>query len=112
MKRFTKIVSCMLGIVLLFNVTACGTTKCSHSQSSEITKAATCKETGIKTYTCSVCGDSYTEEIAKLTTHSYTSKVTKTATCKESGIKTYTCSVCGDSYFYLISISNLMCNFA
>ena len=88
----------MLGIVLLFNVTACGTTKCSHSYSSEITKAATCKETGIKTYTCSVCGDSYTEEIPQLTTHSYTSKVTKTATCKETGIKTYTCSVCGDSY--------------
>ena len=88
----------MLGIVLLFNVTACGTTKCSHSYSSEITKAATCKETGIKTYTCSICGDSYTEEIPQLTTHSYTSKVTKTATCKESGIKTYTCSICGDSY--------------
>ena len=98
MKRFTKIVSCMLGIVLLFNVTACGTTKCSHSYSSEITKAATCKESGIKTYTCSICGDSYTEEIPQLTTHSYTSKVTKTATCKESGIKTYTCSICGDSY--------------
>ena len=88
----------MLGIVLLFNVTACGTTKCSHSYSSEITKAATCKESGIKTYTCSICGDSYTEEIPQLTTHSYTSKVTKTATCKESGIKTYTCSICGDSY--------------
>ena len=88
----------MLGIVLLFNVTACGTTKCSHSYSSEITKAATCKETGIKTYTCNVCGDSYTEEIPQLTTHSYTSKVTKAATCKETGIKTYTCSVCGDSY--------------
>ena len=56
----------MLGIVLLFNVTACGTTKCSHSYSSEITKAATCKESGIKTYTCSICGDSYTEKIGMI----------------------------------------------
>ena len=97
MKRFTKIVSCMLGIVLLFNVTACGTTKCSHSFSSEITKAATCKETGIKTYTCSICGDSYTEEIPQLTTHSYTYVITKTATCEKNGEIKYTCIYCGKS---------------
>ena len=30
------------------------------------TQTATCKEAGVKTYTCSVCGDTYTEEIAKL----------------------------------------------
>ena len=46
------------------------------------TKAPTCKETGIKTYTCTCCGDSYTEEIVKLTTHSY-----------EEG----TCTICGGS---------------
>ena len=46
------------------------------------TKAPTCKETGVKTYTCTTCGDSYTEEIAKLTAHSY-----------ENG----TCTVCGGS---------------
>jgi len=63
------------------------------------TTAPTCKEAGIKTFTCTVCGDSYTEEIAKLATHSYDAGVeTKAPTCKEAGIKTFTCTVCGDSY--------------
>lgn len=71
---------------------------CSHSYASTTTKEATCKETGIKTYTCTLCGNTYMEDIAKLTTHSYTSKIIKEATCKETGAKTYTCGVCGDSY--------------
>lgn len=63
------------------------------------TKAPTCKEAGIKTFTCIVCGDSYTEEIEKLITHSYDAGVeTKAPTCKEVGIKTFTCTVCDDSY--------------
>ena len=63
------------------------------------TKAPTCKEAGIKTFTCIVCGDSYTEEIEKLITHSYDAGVeTKAPTCKEAGIKTFTCTVCDDSY--------------
>ena len=98
MKKIAKILSCVLSIVMLFSVTACGDKQCSHSYTSNVTKEATCKETGVKTYTCDVCGDSYTEDIAKLTTHSYTSNVTKEATCKETGVKTYTCGVCGDSY--------------
>ena len=47
-----------------------------------MTKDATCKETGIKTFSCTVCGDSYTEEIAVSTEHSYTDGV---------------CTVCGGS---------------
>ena len=63
------------------------------------TKAPTCKESGLKTYTCTICGDSYTEEIPKLTTHSYDGGVvTKTPTCAVVGIRTYTCPICGDSY--------------
>ena len=34
-----------------------------HSYTSAVTKAATCSETGVRTYTCA-CGDSYTETIA------------------------------------------------
>ena len=41
-----------------------------HSYTSKITKAATCKEAGVKTFTC-LCGDSYTESIPKLTTHTF-----------------------------------------
>ncbi len=94
-----------------------------HNYSSKITKAATCTENGIKTYTCSRCSDSYTESIpaaghkwtaadcdsAKTCSvckktdgsplgHNYSSKITKAATCTENGIKTYTCSRCSDTY--------------
>ena len=41
-----------------------------HAYESEVTKAPTCTETGLTTYTCSVCGNSYTEEIA-VTDHTY-----------------------------------------
>ena len=69
---------------------------CSHSYTSKVTTAATCTSTGVRTYTCSSCGDTYTESIAS-TGHSYTSKVTS-ATCTSSGYTTYTCSGCGNTY--------------
>lgn len=37
-----------------------------HSYTSKITKAATITSTGIRTYTCTRCGDQYTEVIPKL----------------------------------------------
>ena len=63
----------------------------------KVTKAATCKEEGTKTFTCA-CGETKTEKIAKLTTHTFDAgKVTKEASCKEEGTKTLTCSVCGET---------------
>lgn len=67
-----------------------------HSYTSEITSPATHLKEGVKTFTC-VCGDSYTENIAKLETHTYTSEVTTPATHTSIGIMTYTCG-CGDTY--------------
>ena len=58
---------------------------------------ATCTETGSVTYTCSVCGDTYTEE-TDLAEHTYEVTETTDATCTEDGRTTYTCSVCGDTY--------------
>lgn len=58
---------------------------------------ATCTEKGSVTYTCSVCGDSYTEETDMLE-HSYEIVDQKDATCTEDGYTKYECSVCGDSY--------------
>lgn len=66
-----------------------------HSYTSKITKAATCTEDGVKTFTCS-CGDSYTETI-DATGHSYSSKVTA-PTCENGGYTTHTCGNCGHSY--------------
>ena len=58
---------------------------------------ATCTEAGSVTYTCSVCGDTYTEE-TDLAEHTYEVTETMDATCTEDGSTTYTCSVCGDTY--------------
>ena len=71
-------------------------TECSHSYTSQVTTEATCETAGVRTYTCSLCGDSYTESIAALG-HSYESVVTA-PTCTDKGYTTYTCSLCGDSY--------------
>ena len=70
-----------------------------HTHSYAVTSetAATCTEAGSKTYTCSVCGDSYTETITALG-HSYALTGETAATCTEAGSKTYTCSACGDNY--------------
>ena len=47
-----------------------GSTECSHSYTSKVTTAATCTASGVRTYTCSLCGDSYTQAIPA-TGHSY-----------------------------------------
>lgn len=68
-----------------------------HSYTSKVTTAATCTSTGVRTYTCSVCGDTYTETITALG-HDYEVTATKAATCVTAGSKTYTCTRCGDTY--------------
>ena len=60
--------------------TVCGyDTACSHNYSSVTNRQPTCTSTGLKTYTCSKCGDSYTQVLSAVA-HKY------------SGGK---CSVCG-----------------
>ena len=94
---------------------------CDHAYTSHVTTAATRGKDGEKTYTCSLCGDSYTEVIAasghkysngKCTvcgnvdpncSHSYTSKVTTSPTCTATGLRTYTCTKCGDVYHETIA---------
>ncbi|MGN0443715.1 MAG: hypothetical protein ACI4F5_03775, partial [Acutalibacteraceae bacterium] len=93
-----------------------------------ITTAPTCTTEGVKTYTCSVCGGTYTETIpakkhnwGKWTYDAETRKHTRTCsndpthketnsctfddgvittapTCTTDGVKTFTCSVCGGTY--------------
>ena len=69
-----------------------------HSYTSKVTKAATCTENGVTTYTCS-CGDSYTKNEPKALGHNMGSwTVTKEATCTQSGTKTRSCQRSGCSY--------------
>ncbi|MBR7179407.1 MAG: discoidin domain-containing protein, partial [Oscillospiraceae bacterium] len=66
-----------------------------------VTAEPTCTEAGVKTFTCSVCGHTYTEEI-DATGHSYDEGVVTTEpTCGKDGVKTFTCT-CGDSYTEVI----------
>ncbi|MBR6918296.1 MAG: hypothetical protein IKN38_08935 [Clostridia bacterium] len=61
-----------------------------------VTTPATCAAAGVMTYTCTVCGETRTEAIAKTTTHTWnTGEVTTPATCAAAGVMTYTCTVCG-----------------
>ncbi len=65
--------------------TACGNEETAdHTwNSGSITKQPTCKEEGEKTYTCTVCGGTKVEPVAKLTDHTYDND------CDTS------CNVCG-----------------
>ncbi len=69
--------------------------ECAHKWGNGVvTKEASCTETGVKTFTCSVCGDTKTETIKKIS-HSYGEwTVTKAATCTASGQRKHTCKVC------------------
>ena len=106
----------------------CGDTQyAAHTwDSGKVTKAATCKDTGEKLYTCTACGETKTEAIAKTNNHTYGSwekntaenhkhtckvcgnvetaahtwdsgKVTEAPTHTKEGTKTYTCTVCGET---------------
>ena len=92
-----------------------------------VTKQPTCKEEGVKTFTCSGCNGTKTEPVEKTTTHTYgawtkvddtthkhtcsvcskeetashtwnSGNITKQPTCKEEGVKTFTCTGCNATY--------------
>ena len=83
---FTGQGTCMMECIV------CGLTQSDgdHSYGYEITQEATCGADGEITYTCSVCGDSYTETIP-VTGHSFSYTYQNATTCLG------TCSVCGSS---------------
>ena len=60
----------------------------------KVTTEATCKNTGVKTYTCNNCSETKTEVIP-MTDHIWDNgKVTTKPSCIKPGVKTYTCSAC------------------
>lgn len=62
----------------------------------EVTKAATCGAAGEKTFTCTVCGATKTEEISATGEHTPVEVPAKEATCTEAGHAAgKQCSVCG-----------------
>ena len=102
MKKFTR-KSLYVVIVLLsiFFLTACDFSlgpKCEHEYDCIVTKEATCKEKGEKTYTCSICQHSYKESVPKSNEHSYESSINENTSCTSKGRITYVCKECGYSY--------------
>ena len=65
-------------------------TECDHNYSSKVTGEATCETDGVRTYTCSVCSDSYTEVIPG--GHTYTNGACSRCGAEEPEI-TITCDL-------------------
>jgi len=70
--------------------------ECKHSYQTTVIKTATCTEEGTVNYTCTICEESYTENV-RANGHSYYSTVVN-PTMTSGGYTVHTCSVCGDSY--------------
>ena len=69
-----------------------------------VTTAATCKDFGANSYTCTLCAETKTEQTPKLTTHSWNGGViTTAATCKDFGVRTYTCTICNETKIEQVS---------
>ena len=58
-------------------------TPCEHAYTSRVTTDATCVKEGVRTYTCGLCGDSYTEAISATGVHAYDDA--NDADCNECG---------------------------
>ena len=73
------------------------TAKLNHTYTEKVTKEPTCSLAGEKTLTCSACGDTKTESIAKdATKHHYVHINVVDPTCEENGYTSRTCE-CGDT---------------
>ena len=83
---------CLTGSTIHYNYVL----PCFHSYTSEITTPATCTENGVKTYTCSECGDVYTEAIPATGHNAGEWEVVTNSSCTAVGEKVKKCTVCGE----------------
>ena len=77
-----------------------GYKKCSYVHAydkGKITQQPTCAEQGLLTYTCRVCGTTYTEAIEPTYQHKMDKGTVITEpTCTTTGLKRYCCKTCGN----------------
>jgi S-layer homology domain. len=100
-----------LSTALARGYTPCSECVLSHSHtwnSGNVTTAATCAKAGVRTYTCTVCGQTKTESISATGNHTWnTGKITTAATCSKAGVRTFTCTVCGKTRTESISATGI-----
>ena len=69
--------------------------KLEHQYESAVTKEPNCAVEGEMTYTCTLCGDSYTEPIEVIPHTPGAAQTTVEPTCTKEGEKVIKCTVCG-----------------
>lgn len=90
--KYLKFTMCIF--VLCIALSACKE-NCAHAYESKTTQAPSCTQTGVETFTCTLCQDSYTTQIPVLE-HSFDEgMIEQEATCLNEGTKKYTCTGCG-----------------
>lgn len=70
-----------------------------HIYQSTVTIEPTCSKEGVRTYTCALCGDSYTEAIATISHDYQPTGRTVAPTCTTEGFDVYKCTYCGKETF-------------
>ena len=71
-------------------------TECQHEwDDGKVTAEPGCETTGIRTYTCKLCGETRTEGITAKGHSQDDGKITTEPGCETEGVKTYSCTVCG-----------------
>lgn len=91
MKKAIIFAAAVVGISLA--LTACA---CKHEYEEKITAEAACTQVGVRTFTCTKCKDSYTQEIPAAGHVFGETVVTKEASCYEEGEMAAVCTVCGE----------------
>ncbi len=67
-----------------------------HTYTASVTTAPTCGAAGMKTYACTICGDSYTESIPATGAHDLLHAAAVAPTCTEDGnVEYWYCADCG-----------------
>ncbi len=75
----------------------CGATRTVEHRYTSAVIPSTCEEGGYTIYTCTVCGDSYTDAKTPALGHMYDTEVVP-PTCEENGYTVYVCSLCGQRF--------------
>ena len=70
---------------------------CKHEYEEKITAEASCSTVGIKTFVCTKCNESYTEEIPMIEHKFGEVEVIKQPTCIAEGEKAAICTICGEA---------------